>query len=91
MWKHAVVGLTLVAVASGCSLFVPSDFKRSEAADAAVLTELVQRHTLTAGAIDTNEAWLRLAEIAGNMELRNRWLRGESVDWASTQSKGTTK
>jgi hypothetical protein len=37
--------------------------------------------------MDPVETWARLAEIAGNAELRNRWLRGESVDWASTVAK----
>jgi len=83
--------LSLVAVvvvlSAGCAGLVPTDFKKSEAADGAVLTELVTRHTLNAGALNDLEAWQRLAEIAGNMELRNRWLRGESVDWASTQKE----
>jgi hypothetical protein len=66
---------------------VPQDFKRSEAADGAVLTTLVQRHTLAAGAVNDAEAWLRLAEISGNMELRNRWLNGETVDLSTPATK----
>jgi hypothetical protein len=83
--------LSLVAVvavlSAGCAGLVPTGFKKSEAADGAVLTELVTRHTLNAQVMDPVETWARLAEIAGNAELRNRWLRGESVDWASTVAK----
>jgi hypothetical protein len=83
----AVLAVTL----AGCAACVPTDFKRSEAADGAVLTTLVQRYQLDAGSVDQAEAWQRFAEISANMELRNRWLRGESVDWASTQVKEASK
>jgi hypothetical protein len=46
---------------------------------------------LDAGSVDQAEAWQRFAEVAANMELRNRWLRGESVDWASTQAANSAE
>jgi len=79
--------LVLMFAVVGCAVLVPTDFKKSEAADGAVLTTLVQRYQLDAGSVDQVEAWQRLAEISANMELRNRWLRGEAVEWASTQPK----
>jgi hypothetical protein len=88
---RAVLAVAIAVLCFGCAACVPTDFKKSEAADGAVLTTLVQRYQLDAGSVDQAEAWQRLAEISGNMELRNRWLRGESVDWASTQAKEVTK
>jgi len=81
VWVVAATVCCLLLV--GCAGLVPTDFKKSEAADGAVLTTLVQRHTLNAASVDEAEAWLRFAEISANAELRNRWLNGEDVDLSS--------
>jgi hypothetical protein len=67
-------------------LFVPEDFVKAEALDAAVLMRFVDDHQ-KGKAIDDAVLWQVLADLAQNMRLKCVWLEGRSAEWTKATSK----